>query len=112
MTRVINARRSCGFQLFELNLAFVWWQRSARGALEPYGWHIEFNDLDAWNGAQQVFRGFNHASNTRMLVQRHAHWHGLAQVWSQLVEFPAQETDELPAIHGCVDDGPSQSFGH
>jgi hypothetical protein len=50
----IDARRSCGFKLFELNLAFICGQRRARGALEPYGWHIEFNDLDAWNGAQQV----------------------------------------------------------
>src|SRR5215217_2239018 len=68
----IDARLSCGFKLFELNLALVWGQRRARGALEPYGWHIEVNDLDVWNGTQQVFRGFDDASNTRMLVQRHA----------------------------------------
>ena len=81
----IDARRSCGFKLFELNLAFICGQRRARGALEPYGWHIEFNDLDAWNGAQPVFRGFNHASNTPMLVQRHAWWRGEIRLEAQTI---------------------------
>ena len=96
--KCIHVSGTCGFQLFQLKFLFKPGSVASGAVLQSDGRHVELNNFNF--GAQQIFRGFNDASDPWMFMYRNSHRYGLAQIGTQLFKLSRKKR-----MNGVISNG-------